>query len=126
MFDFGLAKELKPDCRVGIDQYIGRKDTGSRRYMAPEVYNGDAYGLPADVFSFSVVFWQLMSLRIPYKGLAMEAHVNAVFVKKRRPALKMKWPRQLKKIVGDGWAQDPSRRPKMVDCLHTIEDYLRP
>jgi len=30
MFDFGLAKELKPDFQVGIDQYTGHQDTGSR------------------------------------------------------------------------------------------------
>ena len=126
MFDFGLAKELKPDVQVGIDQYEGRKDTGSRRYMAPEVYNGDAYGLPADVFSFAVVFCQLLSLHIPFKGLDMAAHANAVYVKKRRPVLKMKWPRKLKKVIVGGWAHDPSRRPKMGECLRTIEDYLRP
>jgi len=125
MFDFGLAKELKPEFQVGIDQYTGRKETGTRRYMAPEVYNGDAYGLPADVFSFSVVCWQVLSFQVPFKGLDIEAHANAVYVKKRKPALKMKWPRQLKKIIVAGWAHDPSRRPKMGDCLHTIEDYLK-
>ena len=124
MFDFGLAKELKPNFRVGADQYKGRKDTGSRRYMAPEVYNGDAYGLPADVFSFAVVFWQVLSCHIPFKGFAPEVHVNMVYVMKRRPALKMKWPRKLKKIIVRGWEHNPSRRPKMIEYLHTIEVYL--
>jgi serine/threonine-protein kinase TNNI3K len=94
--------------------------------MAPEVYNGDAYGLSADAFSFAVLLWQLLSLRIPFKGLEMETHANAVYVKKRRPAFKIKWPRKLKKVFVGGWAHDPSRRPKMGDCLRTIEDYLRP
>jgi len=125
MFDFGLAKELKPEFQVGIDQYTGRKDTGSRRYMAPEVYNGDAYGLPADVFSFSVVCWQVLSFQVPFKGLDKEVHANTVFVKKRRPALKMKWPRQLKKIIVAGWSHNPSHRPKIIEYLHTIEDHLK-
>jgi len=93
--------------------------------MAPKVYNSDAYGLPADVFSFAVVFWQVLSFQIPFKGLDTEVHANMVYMKKRRPALKMKWPRKLKnKIIVGGWAHNPSRRPKMIEYLQTIEEHL--
>jgi len=124
MFDFGLAKELKSEFKVGSDQYKGSKDMGSRRYMAPEVYNGDAYGLPADVFSFAVVFWQLLSLQTPYNGLKKDAHANAAYVKKNREPIKTKWPWKLRRVISEGWSHDPSRRPKISGCLRTIEGHL--
>lgn len=125
MFDFGLAKELKHEFRVGTDQYKGRKDKGTRRYMAPEVHNGDAYGLPADVFSFAVVFWHLLSLKTPFNGLKdEEAHANAAYLKKYREPIKTKWPWKLRRVISEGWSHDPSRRPKMSDCLRTIEGHL--
>ena len=36
IFDFGLAKELHPQDKVGADQFRLSGVTGSRRYMAPE------------------------------------------------------------------------------------------
>jgi serine/threonine protein kinase len=124
MFDFGLAKELKPQFQVDIDQYKGRMETGSRRYMAPEVYSSDLYGLPADVYSFTVLFWQLLSLQLPFKGLSLEVYAHKVYVKKYRPAVKRNWSKKLKKIIVKGWDHNPSRRPKMNDFLLTLEEYL--
>eukprot|EP00985_Skeletonema_marinoi_P009803 scaffold4596_cov114-Skeletonema_marinoi.AAC.2 len=37
IFDFGLAKELKPCDREGHDQYYSDGLAGTRRYMAPEL-----------------------------------------------------------------------------------------
>eukprot|EP00979_Chaetoceros_neogracilis_P015912 scaffold6671_cov286-Chaetoceros_neogracile.AAC.7 len=97
MFDFGLAKELKPQFQVDIDQYKGRMETGSRRYMAPE---------------------------LPFKGLSLEVYAHKVYVKKYRPAVKRNWSKKLKKIIVKGWDHNPSRRPKMNDFLLTLEEYL--
>ena len=79
IFDFGLAKELKPCDKVGPDQFHTSGIAGTRRYMAPEVryvhvfpklsftstvqeltYSKVAqvipYGLSADVCKFSSLF----------------------------------------------------------------------
>jgi serine/threonine protein kinase len=44
--DFGLAKELKKKHLDGTFKLTG--NTGSRRYMAPEVAKEQHYGLPVD------------------------------------------------------------------------------
>ena len=61
LFDFGLAKELKPaDLVVGkSDEYHLTGLTGTLRIMAPEVIQCQPYGLPADVFSFGIVSWEV-------------------------------------------------------------------
>eukprot|EP00979_Chaetoceros_neogracilis_P003901 scaffold683_cov212-Chaetoceros_neogracile.AAC.2 len=125
IFDFGLAKELKSESRQGVDQYRGRKDVGTRRYMAPEIYNGSHYGLPADVYSFAIVIWQLFSLTVPFKGHSIDKHVHRTYVRKIRPPIKFKWPRKLKRMLSKGWHHNPSCRPKMNECLSVMEELSR-
>ena len=36
--------------------------------MAPEVALCKTYGLSADVYSFSVLLWEIISLKIPFAG----------------------------------------------------------
>ena len=92
IFDFGLAKEIKkadlveePDtyictgltgmcvaycrlCRIyrgttNVWLYFLLRASGSRRWMAPEVVECRDYGLSADVFSFGLLFWNVMALK---------------------------------------------------------------
>ena len=41
-------------------------DVGTTRYMAPEVVFG-AYNEKADVFSYAMLLWELMHVKIPFK-----------------------------------------------------------
>ena len=36
--------------------------------MAPEILRGEAYSEPADVYSFGVILWELLTGEIPYAG----------------------------------------------------------
>lgn len=126
IFDFGLAKELKPVLKFGTDQYLGRTKVGTLRYMAPEVLNGDVYGLPADMYSFSIVFWELLSLKTPFAGLevaggsARSAHGK----KRNRPTIKRTWPKKIKQVLKFGWHHEPSRRPLMHQVCAVFSQHL--
>lgn len=50
IFDFGLAKEFKPENRDDNGTYKHTADTGSPRYMAPEVFLGKPYNETCDVY----------------------------------------------------------------------------
>ncbi len=62
LFDFGLAKELQPRDRIGPGEYNASGRTGTRRYMSPEVALCLPYGKPADVYSFAILFWEVLAL----------------------------------------------------------------
>lgn len=78
LFDFGIAKELKEKDRIEGDLYKCTKMTGTRRWMAPEVFLGQPYGLKADVYSFGLMFWYVVALELPFGDIIAANHVNFV------------------------------------------------
>lgn len=125
LFDFGLAKELKEERKIGHDQYKATQCTGTRRYMAKEVCCGAIYGLPADVYSFSILLWELLSLEKPFVGLTLPQHTRKVFFKNSRPKIQNSWSKELKKLLRDGWSNDPRKRPGIDKINSILGDYLR-
>jgi len=72
LFDFGLAKELKPHRRFADGTYQLTGNTGSRRYMAPEVATVRPYNLSVDAYSFGILLWELSALEKPFDGFTGE------------------------------------------------------
>ena len=68
LVDFGLAKEIRPEDKLDDDLYKMSGNTGSLRYMAPEVALEKPYNSSVDVYSFGILFWQITSLETPFTG----------------------------------------------------------
>jgi serine/threonine protein kinase len=131
LFDFGLAKELKPQDLVEFpDLYNLTGLTGSRRYMAPEVILCKDYGLSVDVYSFAIVFWEVMSNQLAYAKMNFEKHFEHAVQKKKRPNMKKMIPHKqllpnesiIHDMVEKAWTPNPRERPnilKICDCLST-------
>jgi len=110
----------KKERGISKDQYKITPMTGTRRYIAPEVFHGYLYGAPADVFSFTVLVWSVISLEVPYKNLGNAKQFETfVFKKDRRPCIKRTGsllPKAVaKELLEKGWARDPSTRPTMKE-----------
>ena len=99
VFDFGLAKELKPkylqahprheeDGDSPIDTYKLTSKSGSRRYMAPEVAFSSPYNEKADVYSFGIVLYQVAALVTPFEGYSLYKHEEEVLCNGARPNIK--------------------------------------
>jgi serine/threonine protein kinase len=86
---------------------------GTPRYMAPEVARMErSYGFPADVYSFTILLWQIITDRVPYASIASGVEFAAKVVNGNvRPNLKYVDSDLLKKLLFAGWASDPERRP---------------
>jgi serine/threonine protein kinase len=59
LFDFGLSFEITEDLSAVEGMYELSGNTGSLRYMAPEVALGNPYNHKVDIYSFSILFWQV-------------------------------------------------------------------
>lgn len=112
IFDFGLAKELLVrDLVSEPDSYKASGMTGTRRYMAPEVALCKSYGLSSDVFSFSILFWEICSLKVPFDGYTPQMHSEKVVFKGKRPKIPTSWPVSFKHLLQEAWSSDPKERP---------------
>jgi len=120
LFDFGLAKELDPSLKCSTSElYELSGNTGSLRYMAPEVARSEPYSLTADVYSFGLLLWQICSMDLPYDGMNRQDHSELVVHGNERPAIDSSWSTPLRILMKRSWESDPLARPSM-DSIYKI------
>jgi serine/threonine protein kinase len=93
--------------------------------MAPEVAasNDKAYGLSADVFSFAVLLWEIVTNRIPYEAEISVFTETTPQVDGKRPPLKYVESKDLQLLLEKSWAVTPNDRPTFTEIgveLHKI------
>lgn len=111
IFDFGLAKELKPSEREGQDQYHTSGIAGTLRYMAPEMAQVRPYGLSADVYSFAILMWEMLTLKPAYENYTREKHYKEIVVEGKRPKVPKSCPFVIKNLLERSWHKQPLERP---------------
>jgi serine/threonine protein kinase len=122
LFDFGLAKELRSrDLVEKPDGYEATGLTGTRRYMAPEVVRCRVYGLSADVYSYSLVLWQIFALQTPFPSYNANQHYENVVAKGKRPP-RIPWlPSQTHAMMEEGWSEDRRQRPGFLQVCQILQ-----
>jgi len=119
VFDFGLAVEIPyhedPDTTFKL-----AGNTGTSRYMAVEVIRKDPYNLKADVFSYSILLWEIMALTKPYDGMLGPQVKESVSLYGERPSIPRSWPVAIRRLLRRGFSETISNRPTMEGVLETI------
>ena len=98
--------------------------TGSRRFMAPEVALGQPYNLSADIYSFSILFWELVALEKAFGKLSQEEHRETVIKKNERPALKRDWRPAIHYILQNCWTRNPRERTSAKDLYMQLKEQV--
>jgi len=100
--------------------------TGSLMYMAPEVLRCKQYNEKADVFSFSIVAYEVLQKCILLAFVSLKGHPSEVdqyiesVVSGFRPILPRYWPDELKRLLQRCWADSISDRPTMDEIVVTL------
>jgi serine/threonine protein kinase len=153
--DFGLARQLSDDYASRIrtvnsakDQRIGMhvhliklgNDTldsphalGASRWRAPELSVSGAkknYKTPADVYSFAVVMWEIVTRELPFSQYEFNYEVVEAVKSGERPPLPDNCSPLLKSLILDCWKHDPVQRPSFEEiqwrlaaeslCTHAV------
>jgi serine/threonine protein kinase len=130
LFDFGLVKrlsdvEISPNHQHDGGLFLLTGNTGSLRYMAPEVARDEPYNLSADVYSFGILFWQICSLITPFAGYSVKQHADKVVHKGDRPVLHPTWPLAWSTLMTECWDTDIRRRPSSSFVVSILEERVR-
>ncbi|CAM9165474.1 unnamed protein product [Ectocarpus fasciculatus] len=119
VFDFGLAR-LREQRDPLTDRYVMTGQTGSQRFMAPEVFDGMPYNEKADIYSYGIVLWELCALQKPFAGMSSHEHARKVFRHGVRPPLDKRWPEELKSLLRSCWHAEAEERPDAAQAVEAL------
>ena len=98
--------------------------------MAPEVIIGERYTQACDVYSFSLVLFEIASRSLPFlitasgKPAPSASMPYLITEKNLRPLLPddkpEAFPEKLRQIIQMSWVRDPEERPSMSEVINCI------
>ena len=115
------SPSLPPSMESPVPDMTG--ETGSCRYMAPEVWAHEHYTHKVDVFSFGVLCYELLAKKRAYADVLMTATQisRAVHAGSLRPAVPAHWPAVVQTLLSSCWAGEPADRPEFEQIVTTFE-----
>ena len=117
--DFGVSRGLPETSRTEMTA-----ETGTYRWMAPEVLRHEHYAASADIYSWSLVLFECISHEIPFKHLSSLQAAAKVALEGKRPALHPDTPRVLARLIQRCWSRETSDRPSASALVEHL-DHIR-
>eukprot|EP01103_Thecamoeba_quadrilineata_P014399 TRINITY_DN4290_c0_g2_i1.p1 TRINITY_DN4290_c0_g2~~TRINITY_DN4290_c0_g2_i1.p1 ORF type:complete len:1044 (-),score=175.75 TRINITY_DN4290_c0_g2_i1:118-2904(-) len=97
---------------------------GTAQWQAPEATEG-TYGMAADVYSYGVLLWELVTRKTPFEGTEMH-EVMRLVRDKNRPPIPNHCSPHFRELIEICWSHTPSDRPtfrQITDRLSQFELY---
>jgi serine/threonine protein kinase len=94
---------------------------GTVQWMAPEVIANTKYAEPADVFSFGVIMWELLTKECPFEGLNQIQVAMCVLNENKRVVVPDWVPLHLQTLIVSCMHPDPEERPTFSNLLLQLE-----
>jgi len=98
-------------------------ETGSYRFMAPEVFRHEQYTETVDVYSFSMILYYLLDGKPPWPFLNGLVAVRKAANDGERPPIPRNWDHRLQSLLQECWSENPAARPPFRQILKVVNDY---
>jgi len=114
-------------CDFGLSRVIDKNqpmtsNIGTVAWIAPEIFsNKKLYTEKADVYSFAIIMWELLTRQMPFAEA--EAFTIPVLVTKgKRPTLPKKVPKDYGKLMEKCWHQKGEKRPSFDEIVVKLDE----
>jgi len=95
--------------------------TGTVAWNAPEVLDDAEVTMKADVYSFAVVIFEVVTTELPWEGVQVAQIIRKVCDKNERPQIPEDANEDLKSLAEDCWKGDAKERPAFSHILQRLE-----
>eukprot|EP00957_Ditylum_brightwellii_P046224 3507285-Ditylum_brightwellii.AAC.1 len=109
-FEHGKGYFLLEHHIFGMTSEEHTAETGTYRWMAPEVIRHESYSSKADVWSFAVVIWQLITREEPFSKLSQIEAAGMVALEQARPPFPKGTPKDVCLLIERCWKENPNDR----------------
>lgn len=106
--DFGLSTSFEGDSDK-------TPETGTYRWMAPEIIRHELYSIEADVYSYAILCWQLITREVPFGDVSPLEAAGKVALELARPPFPAGTPLGIRELISACWSEEPSQRLLMAD-----------
>lgn len=114
--DFGLAR-----VKAHVQTMTG--NCGTVQWMAPEVLGNQKYTEKADVFSFGIVIWEIVTGECPYDGMSQIQAALGVLNRNLRPNIPRDCPPFFSRLMKACWNRQPELRPSFPNIVNAFRAY---
>jgi GTPase SAR1 family protein len=114
--DFGLARLIEGSQRE-------MTATGTPLFEAPEIEDTAKYGLPADVYSFGMLAYVLLTGQRPFPDAKTPLAIFRRVIAGERPGFPDDCPRQYRDLISACWDGNPLGRPKMETIAQMLSEW---
>ncbi|CAG0913664.1 unnamed protein product [Notodromas monacha] len=98
------------------------KQPGNLRWMAPEVFSQcTKYSVKADMFSYALCLWELLSGELPFAHLKPAAAAADMAYRNNRPPLAVTYPEEITSLLQEAWHRNPEERPIFIEVIKRLE-----
>eukprot|EP01133_Synstelium_polycarpum_P006574 gene6574-7630_t len=91
-------------------------------YLAPEVMRNQWYTQQADVYSFGVILWEMISSSGFFSEESFLGGIEAAVSKGQRPPIPSDCDPMYRRLISHCWHQDASKRPSFPQIVETLSE----
>jgi serine/threonine protein kinase len=110
--DFGMSR---------VNNHNTMTMVGSPLWCAPEILRSERYDFTADVYSYSIILFEIFHWMEPYARMSVMQIMVAVTEHDERPEIDFEIPEEVCALICDSWHPDASQRPSFASLVERLE-----
>lgn len=124
--DFGLSK-VRPDPKKNEkgDTFMMTGETGSYRFMAPEIFRHLSYNETVDIYSYGMILFYLLDGKPPWPTENGLVAAKKAAEEGDRPRIPRNWDNMIQVLLQECWDENPSARPSFHQVLLILRQHSR-